>query len=191
MLEERVAGSRVDALRVERLIEGAAQVDRLAVEQDSLEGLVAARFEIGRGVGPCRRTDVTALRVREHEQAGRARVVADFLEGTDPVRPERLEERELGLHADDVRRNRVDDPAAEARAAAGRGGPVVLDVADKLDRKQIRARVEPDQELRALALDGVCKPVAEQGRRDDWLGAHTSEATRAFGARKRAACAAL
>ena len=126
------------------------EVDRERVCQ---RRLVAARFEIGRGVGPCRRTDVTALRVREHEQAGRARVVADFLEGTDPVRPERLEERELRLHADDVRRDRVDDPAAEAR-----------DVAAKLDGQQIRVRIEPDNELRSFALDLGGQAVGERQR---------------------------
>ena len=73
-----------------------------------------------------------------------------------PVGAERLEERELRLDRDDVRRDRVDDPAAEARRRlAGR-------LAAQLDGKQVRPRIEPDDELRSLALDRLGEPVAER-----------------------------
>src|SRR5262249_34737199 len=78
---------------------------------------------------------VAALRVREHDQPGRARVAADLLERAQPVRAERLEERELRLDADRVRRDRVDDPAAEARARLGRRLPREVRVACELDRQ--------------------------------------------------------
>ena len=106
--------------RGEVRIEGVApevRVDRHRVRQ---RRLVAARLEVGRGVGARGRADVAALGVREHQQPRRARVGAGVLEGAHPVRAERLEERELRLDGDDVRRDRVDDPAAEARAALGR-----------------------------------------------------------------------
>src|SRR5206468_11116567 len=89
-----------------------------------------------------------------------------------PDGPKGLEKGELRLDADDVRRNRVDDPPEEAGAALGGRIAVDLDVADELDREEIGARVEPDEELRALALDRLGQPVGEQGRRNDGLGAH-------------------
>ena len=49
----------------------------------------------------------------------------------------------------------VDDPAAEAR-----------DVPAELDRQQVGQRIEPDDELAALALDLDGDPVAEGERRD-------------------------
>ena len=76
-----------------------------------------------------------------------------------PVGAERLEERELRLDRDGVRRDRVDDPAAEAR-----------DVAAQLDRQQVGPRIEPDDELAALALDLGGEPVAERERRDSHRG---------------------
>ena len=86
-----------------------------------------------------------------------ARVAADLVEGPHPGRPERFEERELRLDGDDVRADGVDDPAAEAR-----------DVAAQLDRQQVGARIEPDDELRPLALDLGGQAVGEGDRR----GAH-------------------
>ena len=82
------------------------------------------------------------------------RVAADLVERGHPGRPERLEERELRLDRDRVRRDGVDDPAAEAR-----------DVAAQLDRQQVGARVEPDDELRPLALDLGGETVGEGDRR--------------------------
>ena len=103
----------------ERLERVAAEV-RVDRHRVGKRRALAARLEIGGRVGARGRADVAALRVREHEQAGRARVGADVLEGAQAVRAERLEERELRLHADDVRRDRVHDPAAEAAAGVGR-----------------------------------------------------------------------
>ena len=76
-----------------------------------------------------------------------------------PGGPERLEERELRLDGDRVRRDRVDDPAAEAR-----------DVAVQLDRHQLGLRIEPDDELAALALDLRSEPVGERERGDGHPG---------------------
>ncbi len=72
-----------------------------------------------------------------------------------PGGAERLEERELRLDRDRVRRDRVDDAAAEAR-----------DVAAQLDRQQIGRGIEPDDELAPLPLDLGGDPVAEGERRD-------------------------
>ena len=66
------------------------------------------------------------LAVGDHEQARLARVRAHRLEGPPPVAAERLEERGLRLDRDDVRRDGVDDPFAEALdrvAAAARRRP--------------------------------------------------------------------
>ena len=112
-------------------------------------------LEVGRRVGARGRADVAALAVGDHEQPGAARVGADLVEGGHPVGAERLEERELRLDGDRVRRDRVDDPAAEAR-----------DVAAQLDRHQVGLRIEPDDELAALALDLGGQPVGEGQRRD-------------------------
>ena len=54
-----------------------------------------------------------------------------------------------------MRRDRVDDPAAEAR-----------DVAAQLDRQQVGLRIEPDDELRPLALDLGGQTVGERQRGD-------------------------
>ena len=87
------------------------------------------------------------------DQAGRARVGTDVLEGAQAVRAERLEESQLRLHADDVRRDRVHDPAAEAAAGVGRRVGREVRVAGELDGQQVGPWVEPDQELRVLPLD--------------------------------------
>ena len=90
-------------------------------------------------------------------EPGRARVVADVLEGTHAVGAERLEERALRLDGDHVRAGGVDQAAAEARVR-GRGGlaPRVR-VAAELDRQQVELRVEPEDELAA--------PLARRQRR--------------------------
>ena len=111
------------------------------------------------------RADVTALAVRDHEQAGGARVPADALEGRDPVAAERLEERELRLDRDDVGRDRVDDPAAEARGVRGLCAAEHR-LAAELDGQQVEARIDADDELAALPLDRVRKPVGEGRGRD-------------------------
>ena len=80
---------------------------------------LAVRLEVGGGIGARGRADVGALAVGEHDQPRRARVGADVFECADPVCAERLEERELRLDPDDVRRDRIDDPAAEALARFG------------------------------------------------------------------------
>ena len=60
-----------------------------------------------------------------------------------------------------MRGDGVDDPAAEAR-----------DVAAELDRQQIGPRIEPDDELAALALDLGREAVAEGEGRDGHARAH-------------------
>ena len=112
-------------------------------------------LEVRGGVRPRGRADVAALAVGDHEQPGAARVGADLVERGHPLGAERLEERELRLDRDRVRRDRVDDPAAEAR-----------DVAAQLDRQQVGQRVEPDDELAPLPLDLGREPVGERERGD-------------------------
>src|SRR5205807_5497032 len=77
-------------------------------------------LEKGAGVRSGGRTDVATLRVGDHLQAGRPRVGADVLERTHAVGAEGLEERDLWLHAHDVRRHRVHESTTEACAGIGR-----------------------------------------------------------------------
>src|SRR5581483_6099503 len=112
-------------------------------------------LEVGGRVRARRRADVAALAVGDHEQPRAARVPAHLGERAHPRGSERLEEGELRLHRDRVRRDGVDDPAAEA-----------LDVAAELDRQELWPGVEADDELAALALDLGGEPVAEGERRD-------------------------
>src|SRR5205823_13523737 len=72
---------------------------------------------------------------------------------------------------------------AEAGATLCGCCSVDLDVPDQLDREQIRPRIEPDEELGALALDRLGEPVGEQRRGDGRLGAHATEATGGLGRR--------
>ena len=55
--------------------------------------------------------------------------------------------------------------------------PVDLRVADELDRQQVGARVEPDEELGALPLDRLGQPVGEERGGQGRLCAHVSEAS--------------
>ena len=96
---------------------------------------------------------------------GVPRVAGDLLEGRHAVGPERFEEGELNLGADDVGRDRVDEAAAEARAGVGRRGPACVRVSPELDRQELGARVEPDQDLAALAVDRVGDPIREHRSR--------------------------
>ena len=149
------------------------------------------RLEVGGGVGARGRADVAALAVRDHEQAGRARVGADLLERAHPVGAERLEERELRLDRDDVRRDGVDDPAAEARGRLGGRGPPDVGVAAQLDRQQVEPRVEADDELAALPLDGLGEAVGEDAwsRRRRRLPSPTEYADRGAAAEGRSGAA--
>src|SRR4029453_8291066 len=107
------------------------------------------------------RGDVAALRVHEHEDADGAGVVADLLERAGAVRAELLEERALRLDRDAVRAARLDDSPAEARDGRRGCGTAEDRLAAELDGKQVDARVETDDELRPLALDGLPEPVGE------------------------------
>src|SRR5204862_5480711 len=113
----------------------------IRVDRDRVRNRLLA-LEVGRGVGPRRRADVPALRVGEDEEAGRVCVLAGFLEGTQTVGAERLEEGELRLDGDRVRRDRVDDPAAEARDRIGGGAPRDVGVSAQLHGEQVKPWVE-------------------------------------------------
>ena len=133
---------------------GDERLDRLAAEIRVDRQRVGARlvpFEVRVGVGAGGGADVAALSVGDHEQPGAARVDAHLVECREPGGAERLEERELRLHRDGVRRDGVDEPAAEAR-----------DVAAKLDGQQVETRIEADDELRLLALDLGGEAVGER-----------------------------
>ena len=85
------------------------------------------------------------------EQPGGARVGAHLLERAHAVGAERLEERELRLDA----RRRTARPRRRSRSRSaerlGGLGAAEVRVAAQLDRQQVGARVEPDDELAALA----------------------------------------
>ena len=131
-------------------------------------------LEIRGRVRPRGRADVTALRVGDHLEARRARIRAHVLEPTDAVGAEGLEKRDLGLDRHDVRRDRVDDAAAEAGARVGGVRPSEVRISAQLHREQVRAGIEPDDELRALVLDGLREAVGEVRRRD---GRHVKQRT--------------
>src|SRR5262249_12143885 len=136
-------------------------LDRVAAEPRVDGERVGPRWialEVRLRVRPRGRADIAPLPVGDHEQPGALRVPADLLEGGDPGGAERLEEGELRLHRDGVWSTRVDDPAAEARA-----------VAAELHGREIGPRIEPDDELRALALDLGGEPVGEGQGRDGHL----------------------
>ncbi len=139
------------AARLQERLDGVGAEVRVHRERVGRPGL-----EVGGRVRARGRADVPALAVGDHEQAGPPRVPADVLERAHALGAVRLEERELRLHGDDVRRDRVDEPAAEARDRAGGVG-----VAPQLDREQLDPRVEPDDDLRPLPLDGLGEPVGE------------------------------
>jgi hypothetical protein len=152
----------------------------------------STRLQVGGGVRARGRADVPALRVGDDDQPRRPRVGADVLERPHAVRAESLEERQLRLHADHVRRHRVHDPAAEAAARLRRGLAREVGVAGELDRQQVGPRIEADQQLRALPLDRLRQAVGEQLGRDCRLGAHSHSGYRALRPGKvRAASAAL
>src|SRR5512146_3599761 len=130
--EDEDPGSAPPRGRVERL-------DRLTAEVRIDGERVRARLialEVRVGVCACGRADVAALSVGDHEQAGTPSVRAHLVEGSHAGGTERLEERELRLDRHGVRRDRVDETAAEAR-----------DVTAELDRQQVEPRVEADDEL--------------------------------------------
>src|SRR6476659_2414083 len=93
------------------------------------------------------RPDVAALRVGDHLQPRRARVGANVLESAHAVGAERLEEGDLRLDRDHVRRHRIDEPTAETRAGVRSLSAAEMGIALELDGEEIRPRVEPDDEL--------------------------------------------
>src|SRR6185437_674524 len=88
------------------------------------------------------------------------------LERRDAVGPEDLEERQLRLHGDAVRRDRVDDPAAEAGGRLGRGRAADVRVPAELEREQVEPRVEADDELAPPLADRLGQTVGEGRGRD-------------------------
>src|SRR5207302_3747430 len=88
----------------------------------------------------------------------------------DAICAEGLEEGQLRLHRDDVRRHGVDESPAETRACLRDVLAAEVGVAAQLDGQQVGLRVEPDDELAALALDGLGEPVTEARGRDGLLG---------------------
>jgi hypothetical protein len=127
-------------------------------------------LQVGVGVGTGGRADVAALAVRDHEEARRARILAGSLEGAQAVGAERLEERKLRLHSHDVRRHRVHESAAEAGDGVCGRAPARVGVPTKLDGKELGPRVEPDEELAALAVDRLRDAVGERRCRSPRTG---------------------
>ncbi len=92
------------------------------------------------------------------------RVVAHLLERAKAVRAERLEERRLRLHGDDVWPDGVHDPLAEPRDRGSSCGSPEHRLAAELHRKQVETRVEADDELALLPRDGLREAVGEVHR---------------------------
>ena len=90
-------------------------------------------------------------------------MVADLLERAYAVGTERLEERRLRLHPDDVREHGVDDPLAEARDRRCSRRTPEHGLAAKLHREQVEPRIETDEKLAVLPLDRLSETVGEPG----------------------------
>ena len=121
-----------------------------------------ARFDIGGGVRAGGRADVAALAVGDDDQLGGTRIVAHPLERSDSIRPESLEERKLRLDADDVLGDRVDDPAAKALTRFSGRETARVGGSSQLDREKLGPRIEADDELASLPLDGLGEPVGKR-----------------------------
>jgi hypothetical protein len=134
------------------------RVDRERVDEGlGAVGLLDICVRIGAGGRP----DVAPLPVGHDEEAGGARVGARLLEGAKAVRPEGFKESELELHAYDVRSDGVDESAAEAGAGVRSGRAARVSFAAKLDREEVGAGIEPDEQLAPLPLDRVSEPIGE------------------------------
>ena len=104
-------------------IERVASEIRIHGQRVGERGVAVRRLEERGGIRARRRADVAAFCVHDHLQPRRAGVAADLLESAHPVRAERFEEGDLGFHRNNVRRDRIDESAAEARARIGRLRP--------------------------------------------------------------------
>jgi hypothetical protein len=121
-------------------------------------------------VGGRRHGDVAALAVREHEQAGGARVFDDLDQRRPPGRAEALEACELRLGRGARGPGRVDQRPAVGHHRAGRtlGGRPLSGCGVHRERPQPRGvRVEPQDNLGLAPGDDGCQPVgkARPGRR--------------------------
>ena len=67
-------------------------------------------------------------------------------------------------------------PRQKRSTAAAAAAPSAERLAAELDRQQVDARVEPDDELAALALDRLCDAIGERGHGDGLLG-HAANGT--------------
>ena len=116
----------------------------LTVSASASGGALAARAEVGRGVGLGGRADVAALAVGDHEQSALARQLGDALGGGEAVLAHRLEERELRLDRHRVLGDGLDDAGAEALERTRESGRAVAHAAEDLARQELGPRVEPD-----------------------------------------------
>ena len=107
-----------------------------------------------------------ALPVRDHDEPGSAGIRADVLEGSCPVGAKGFEKRQLNLHPDDVRANRVHESRTEAGTGVSRRCAAGVGAGPKLDRQQLCTRVEPHEELAPLPPHRLGHPVSECSRRD-------------------------
>ena len=173
-LDDAKDACSVTAARGEERIEGVTPEIRVHGHRVGEWRLAVRRLQVRRCVGARRRADVAALRVGDHLQSGGARVRTDVFEGAHAIGAERLEERDLRLDGDDVRRHRVDQATTEALAGSRRLLPAEMGLALQLDGQKIWPRIEPDDELGALPLDRLGQAVGEVRRRDS---GHTREST--------------
>jgi hypothetical protein len=118
------------------------------------------RLEVRGCVGTRRRADVPAFRVEDDEEPDRARVVAHCLERPHSVRPSASKNADCGFTATTYGATASAIPVQKRDRGCGSCSPE-HGLAPQLHRHDVEARIEADDELRALALDRLYEPVAE------------------------------
>ena len=139
----------------------------LTVSASASGPAAVAGLEVRVRVGAGGRADVAALAVDDHEQPGRsARTRRRARTRRSRRRPSASKNASCGFTPTTLRRDRVDDPAAEPRGRLGGRRASDVGVAAELERQQVEPGIESDDELAALLLDRLRDPVGKGGGRD-------------------------
>ena len=106
---------------------------------------------------------------RDHEEPGVPRVLARLLERGMPSAPSASKNASCTFTPTTYGARGVHESAGEARAGLGGGRPARVRAGAKLEREEVGARIDPEDDLAALALDRLRDAVAE-GRRPRCAG---------------------